>query len=170
MKSLNLPLETIKLIGISPTSYCILQLLSLEESISEILYTQEDIDSLYSMKFLDAFGGITPLGRSLFTASNNEQNWEEFKSLYPISAGHRRLHDKIDRCKQKYISYLREGIPHKDIIKGLENEIQARENAVFLNEFMPAWKSMSTYLNNKSWVDYSDMEKQNIIIDDGNQI
>lgn len=170
MKNLSLPLETIKLMGLSPTSYCILQLKSLGESISEIVFTQEDIDSLYSMNFLDAFNDITPLGNSLFAVSNAEKNWEEFKSLYPVSAGNRRLHDKVDRCRQKYISYLREGIAHKDIIKGLENEIQARENALFLNEFMPAWKSMSTYLNNKSWLEYSNMEKENTTIHYDDQI
>jgi hypothetical protein len=144
------------LFDLSPNSYCILYRLAHNQSI-DFKHSSNDMDELIAKEFIDEFGIVKESVSKLFT-SDYEELWQEFIELYPKKVGIRRLHDKIDKNKQKYISYLKSGEKHSEILKGLKNEIKTREDAIFTGEFIPAWKNLSTYINNKSWVEYIDIE------------
>jgi hypothetical protein len=90
--------------------------------------------------------------------SHNYNFWEDFKSKYPKTDGSRRLHDQQENCKKKYLSLIRNLNQHKEVINGLENEILLRKQAESYREFFPAWKLMSTYINQKHWLTYQERD------------
>lgn len=92
----------------------------------------------------------------LFELDNAEAKWLAFKAAYPKKDGQRMLHDQGEKCKAKYLSYIRDIGVHEQILLGLDNEQNARIEAAKKREFMPAWKSMSAWLNQKMWITYLD--------------
>ena len=95
----------------------------------------------------------------LFITDDVETKWFHFKSLYPIKDNERRLHDSQDKCKERFIKLVlnRPGT-YKEIIKGLENELEGRRVAGIRRNFFPAMKLMSSWLNQKQWLTYLDYE------------
>lgn len=91
--------------------------------------------------------------------SNNEleSNWKEFIELYPKSVNGRPLHNTKEKNKLKYFRYLKSGVQHSDVIKGLNAELTARKNAQLRKQFFPEWQLLSTYINNKSWEQFLDL-------------
>lgn len=86
-----------------------------------------------------------------------EQCWKEFIELYPKSVNGRPLHNTKEKNKLKYFRYLKSGVQHSDVIKGLNAELTARKNAQLRKQFFPEWQLLSTYINNKSWEQFLDL-------------
>lgn len=91
----------------------------------------------------------------LFITDDVETKWFHFKSLYPIKDNERRLHDSQDKCKERFIKLVlnRPGT-YKEIIRGLENELEGRRVAGIRRNFFPAMKLMSSWINSKGWLTY----------------
>lgn len=85
--------------------------------------------------------------------------WAEFTSLYPKKAGIRPLHTNKDKCKDKYRMLIKQ-YNHEDILKGLQTEINMREKAKIRKEFFPEWKLMPTYLNQKGWEAFLELNEE----------
>lgn len=86
-----------------------------------------------------------------------EANWKEFIELYPKAVNGRPLHNTKEKNKLKYFRYLKSGVNHSEIIKGLKAELTARETARLRKQFFPEWQLLSTYINNKSWEQFADL-------------
>lgn len=90
-----------------------------------------------------------------------EKMWEKFISIYPRRSGERRLHDKVEQNRVKFISYCVKKGEFSKIIKGLENEMELRRRAGVKREFFPDWKLMSSWINSKHWQAYvEDIEEE----------
>lgn len=87
-----------------------------------------------------------------------ETYWEEFISLYPKKSGDRPLHNMKSICKDKYFKYLQQGLVHESVIKGLKLEVSLRERAKLRKQFFPEWKLLSTYINQKGWEQFVELE------------
>lgn len=95
----------------------------------------------------------------LFITDDVETKWFHFKSIYPIKDNERRLHDSQDNCKERFIKLvLNKPGTYKEIIRGLENELEGRRVAGVRRNFFPAMKLMSSWLNQKQWLTYLDYE------------
>jgi len=95
----------------------------------------------------------------LFITDDVETKWFHFKSIYPIKDNERRLHDSQDNCKERFIKLvLNKPGTYKEIIRGLENELEGRRVAGVRRNFFPAMKLMSSWINNKQWLTYLDYE------------
>lgn len=163
MTTLILPLETINLLDLTPTSFVLLNLLHNKENINLYKYHPSDIELLIERGYLNSDLSITSDGQALFNSQEDyERKWEEFINLYPSKVGNRRLHTDKDKNKKKFINYLKRGIDFTDIMQGLRNEIEVRNTALYTNEFIPAWKNLSTYVNNQSWQEYLDNPEEEI--------
>lgn len=163
MKSLTINLDMLNLLNITPSCFVILRILINKESLDTIPHTLEDIKLLIERGFIDSKYNITEEGKKLFgTNKDYEAMWNQFIKLYPNKIGNRRLHTHKDKNKTKFIGYLKEGENFLSIIQGLTNEIDARNLAMYTGEFIPAWKNLTTYINNKSWEEYLDNEEINI--------
>ena len=96
--------------------------------------------------------------RSTENVSNElEQCWKEFIELYPKTVNGRPLHNTKEKNKLKYFRYLKSGVEHSKVVKGLNAEITARKNAQLRKQFFPEWQLLSTYINNKSWEQFLDL-------------
>lgn len=127
------------------------------------LIEQKHLESLGYIKILDSpYGNLFALkqkANDLFEERDVDTKWLEFKALYPIKSGDRRLHDQVDKCKNKYVSYIIKTGVHEEIMLGLNNEYKARRNAAKKGAFFAEWKMMSSYLNQKAWMLYVDYEE-----------
>lgn len=102
-------------------------------------------------------------GRNLFEVREESLDscWLEFKGLFPIKSGVRRLHDQQDKLKLKYITLIKNKPElHREIILGLNNEFKARKEAINKRQFMADWKTMSSYLNSTQWKVYLDYREE----------
>ena len=101
------------------------------------------------------------------TITHNELNqnptWMEFKETYPMKDGTRPLHNDQKRCREKYIKLIgKDNTLHDKIIEAVNAEIEARKQANFRREFRPAWKLMSTYINQEGWTMYENFEVEKV--------
>ena len=85
---------------------------------------------------------------------------KEFVELYPKSVNGRPLHNTKEKNRLKYFRYLKSGIKHEDVMKGLNAELEARKNANVRKQFFPEWQLMSTYVNQKSWEQFVELYDQ----------
>lgn len=133
--------------------------------------TLKDIDDGYDLnniiltKDLSQIYDLTNLGedyvKQIETPNNElEEKWREFINLYPKSVNGRPLHNTKEKNRLKYFRYLKTGLVHEDIMKGLNAEIEARKNAKLRNQFFPEWQLLSTYINNKSWEQFVELVDQ----------
>lgn len=127
-----------------------------------------DIDEGYSLeniivvKSINSIAEDHNLTKELLTVVESiptdfENKWKEFLNLYPKTINGRPLHNLKEKNKLKYLRYLKTGINHDDVIKGLNAELFARENAKLRKQFFPEWQLLSTYINNKSWEQFLDI-------------
>ena len=89
-----------------------------------------------------------------------DQQWAEFLELYPKKSDGRPLHNMKEKCKEKYIRILR-NTKHEDVMKGLQKEIDMREKAKIRKKFFPEWKLLSTYINQKGWEQFLELQDEN---------
>lgn len=90
-----------------------------------------------------------------------ETRWNEFISLYPKKSGDRPLHNTKSACREKYFRYLQTGTDHSEVMKGLKLEIELREIHKRKKKFFPEWKLLSTYINQKGWEQFLDLDEVN---------
>lgn len=95
---------------------------------------------------------------ALFKEPVSEFRWKEFKDAYPIKSGERRLHDSLEKNKSKFQNLVSVSGVFEDMMRGLENEKLARIMAHKKGTFMPEWKAMSAWLNQKNWLTYLDYQ------------
>jgi len=88
-----------------------------------------------------------------------EEKWREFITLYPKSVNGRPLHNTKEKNRLKYFRYLKSGLSHEDVMKGLQAEIEARKGAKLRAQFFPEWQLLSTYINNKSWEQFVELKE-----------
>ncbi len=119
---------------------------------------EDDINLLEINGYIEN-NSLTDKGKSLFE-NDKDDSWEEFKKLYPKKDGERRLIDKEEKCKEKFFTLLKGKGSKDEIIKGLKNEMKAREVAISKRQFFPPPKMMSTWLNNKCWMTYLDYTEE----------
>ncbi len=93
-------------------------------------------------------------GTFLFEDESLEAKWIQFKALYPVKDGEGRLHNNQEDCKKKYLKLIKERGTHESIIQGLRNQIKSRDIQRIRNKFVPEWKMMSTWLNQKDYEMY----------------
>ncbi len=176
---IKIPVQVLKDECLSPNQYCTLYLLSerrANEVYSLILPSKQEVQHLVeqgycSVNAFDSIEGLdnlpdevklnlTDKGYQVFLAdrSLDSKKWEEFKSLYPKKSGERALHDNLARNKAVYLKLIKSDTEYNNIIKGLKNEIKARNKAKLKGEFFPEWRMMSTWLNNKSYTLYMDYQ------------
>lgn len=133
--------------------------------------TLKDIDDGYVLhniiltKDLSQIFDLCELGedyvKQIETPNNElETKWKEFVELYPKSVNGRPLHNTKEKNRLKYFRYLKSGIKHEDIMKGLNAELEARKNANVRKQFFPEWQLMSTYVNQKSWEQFVELYDQ----------
>lgn len=128
-----------------------------------------DIDSLIEKDYLRVVFTtveLTDKSRNLFEASNNfvDAAFKELYDLYPRQVpdgrgGYRVLRAKgLDSedakvCKRKYESLIRNDKKlHVKVMKGLRNELLMRKNS------MTYMQNMQTWLNQRAWEKYMDLE------------
>lgn len=88
-----------------------------------------------------------------------DQAWNEFVLTYPRKEGTRPLHNNREDCKKKYMKLVSNNpVLHRDILRAVENEVVDRKMASYRREFRPAWKLMSTYINQRGWEMYLDKD------------
>src|SRR5690349_10614512 len=115
---LELDLKVLKESKLSPNLYVYLYLLFNKDNFK---LTQQDCTNLahvndLNINFLEELGFIK-IGEDsiylretafkLFEISKEEAAWLEFKGNYPIKSGERRLHNKQDECKKKYLAIIK---------------------------------------------------------------
>jgi len=133
--------------------------------------TLKDIDDGYVLhniiltKDLSQIFDLCELGedyvKQIETPNNElETKWKEFVELYPKSVNGRPLHNTKEKNRLKYFRYLKSGIKHEDVMKGLNAELEARKNANVRKQFFPEWQLMSTYVNQKSWEQFVELYDQ----------
>lgn|SRR3990167_1435093 len=146
---------------LTPSQYCYLWMIY-HNDYTYVEYTSDaDIPHLLENNYifleeLTCLYVLRPAGIALFEVANPQQKWQEFKANYPIKSGTRRLHDQQEKCKEKYLRLIKKPGTHEEIIKGLNNELEARRAAGMKNTFFPDWKTMSVWLNQKHWLTYLD--------------
>ena len=119
------------------------------------------LNNIVPIKDISSINGFN-IGEDFVKNSENannelESNWKEFIELYPKSVNGRPLHNTKEKNKLKYFRYLKSGVQHSDVIKGLNAELTARKNAQLRKQFFPEWQLLSTYVNNKSWEQFLDL-------------
>lgn len=88
--------------------------------------------------------------------------WEELLNLYPKKEGQRQLHNKVVALPKFKLALKQDGI--ETILKGLNNQLEARKKAARTNEFFSGMQNLSTWLHQKTyltWLDYKDDSKPN---------
>lgn len=164
---ISLNLGTLLEYGLSPNEYIVLYLLKTKNIDNFSFDYSKTIDKLIEKEIINTqWDIIVDLPKNMFGDNNLvddiEIYWEEFKNTYPKLDGVRRLHDSPSKCKDKYLKVLRKDVKlHQEILKGLKAEIELRSVAEERSEFFPAPKLMSTYINNKSWEGYQDVDLNN---------
>ena len=143
---------------VTPNEFVALKLLE-QNKLKEV---EDYIDYTHCLKLLTQRGFIennviTHLGKALLSNPTKEEQWDTFAKTYPKTDGARRLHNRPSICKEKFNKLLKE-YSFSDIIQGLKNEIEIREQARNKNQWIENWQLMSTYLNNKSWETYLDVD------------
>ncbi len=166
MMKITLDVESISLIGLSPTQYLILYYIAHSKNLSDLVFYSHDVEMLTNRELLEDRGGVlylTSESSSLFQTVNYEEAWAELRRTYPTKSGIRRLQGSIDKTKTKYLSYLKKNeVEHSDVIKAINIEKQERTNAAMTNTWMADWKALLTYVNNKEWKTFleGDFEEQ----------
>jgi hypothetical protein len=143
---------------VTPNEFIVLKLLE-QNKLKEV---ETYIDYKSCLKLLDEKGFIengviTRLGETLLSNPTQEEQWDSFARTYPRTDGARRLHNRPSVCKEKFNKLLKE-YNFSEIMQGLKNELKVREQAKNKGQWIENWQLMSTYLNNKSWETYLDIE------------
>lgn len=154
--------------GINPSEYVVLCLIYNNELDDVKFNIDKPLKRLKEKGFINENNEITvkninKLLDKEFKGNKEDLNiyWEEFKSLYPKKDGKRRLHDSPTPCEKKYIKLLKKDLnTHKDVLKGLKEEMRLREEAEKRNEFFQAPKLMSTYINQRAWEAYLENDEE----------
>lgn len=122
-------------------------------------YISDDLDNVDLIMIV-----LRKKAQDLFMVDNKEQMWLEFKLAYPIKDGLRPLHANQVVCKERYLRTIKNDIVlHKKILKAIDKEAEVRKQASYnKKQFMPPWKQMPTYINQKGWEMYI-----NMVDDDG---
>jgi hypothetical protein len=121
----------------------------------------KNIDDIFKIDFNSFFN------HHVVKTSDFESLWTEFIDLYPKKTGLRPLHNNKEKCKDKYKFILR-NTKHSDIIKGLNTEIELRNKAKIKKEFFPEWKLLTTYISQKGWEQFLEINEEDIIAFDDN--
>lgn len=142
------------LINLKLNGYVTFDKSSLDNLDNIVILTSKD--NLIKFNF-DSLLNISPAPNKTF-----ELMWSEFISLYPKKVGYRPLHTNKDKCKDKYRNLIKY-TSHEDILKGLQMEIDLREKAKIKKEFFPEWKLMPTYLNQKGWEAFLELNEEDVL-------
>jgi len=96
-----------------------------------------------------------------------EDIWKEFIDNYPKkSSTGRPLHNDRATAKKKYLNYIKRNIiNHDDVIRAINSEIIIRKKHLLRKEFIPEWKLLTTYVNQKGWEQYLAIENETDDID-----
>ena len=130
---------------------------------------QKDLDNLIEKNYIRVIfttEELTDQGRNLFETSQNflDIAFKELYDLYPRQVpdgrgGYRVLRAKgLDSedakvCKRKYDGVIRNDKKmHSKVMKGLRNELVMRKNS------MTYMQNMQTWLNQRGWEKYMDLE------------
>jgi hypothetical protein len=161
--NVSINLETLYEYGLTSSEYIVLFLLRNNKLNNAKFNYEKPLKSLQDKGFVNNNKAITiTIPEDLFAENkieDLEMYWEQFKALYPKRDGPRRLHDSPTPCKTKYLKLLKKNVDTQDqIIIGINNETNLRKEAELAGDFFPAPKLMSTYINNKSWEGYLDVD------------
>lgn len=155
---------------LSPNRFIICYLLYYRRysELSRLSIDSSDLEWLESYGFIKYTGNLPKIDLTdldnitvrmsfikLIEVQDEDRKWIEFKLAYPRKDGSRPLHNDEETCKLKYLKIIRaEPELHNTVLKAIENETKDRYNANLNKEFRPAWKLMSTYINQKGWCMY----------------
>lgn len=159
-------LETLQKASLTPNEYIFLHCLY-----NNIPLPKYPIDliKLQDLKYIKmANGKIWPRHYNLKKLFNTKgqkitdktmgDEWERLLELYPKKSHGRALHNK-SVARPKFIRVLKEH-SIEDILTGLKNENKARETAKMRGDFFPDPKALSVWLNQKTFLDYLDVEEE----------
>lgn len=167
--SITVHVPTLIGLRLSANQYMHLAFLYHNLPVKLVTMNQQELDNLLENDYLcRGFTGLelTDKGRSLFETSNNfiETAFKELYDLYPRQVpdgrgGYRVLRAKgLDSedakiCKRKYEGIIRPDKKlHVKVMKGLRNELLMRRNS------MTYMQNMQTWLNQKGWEKYMDLD------------
>jgi len=158
-------IESLYEYGLSANEYIVLFLIKNNKLNDTKFNYDKALEKLKEKQYIDSNGNLTiKIPDELFGDNKVEDldiYWEQFKDMYPKKDGPRRLHDSPSPCKAKYLRLLKKDLKvHEKVLKGLQSEIDLRSIASKRDDFFPAPKLMSTYINNKSWEGYLDVEEE----------
>jgi hypothetical protein len=150
--------------GLSPSEYILIQLIRLGQLDDSRFNYEKPLKRLQDKGYINSQKELTVKVPEELVGTKKKEDlepfWEQFKMMYPKKDGPRRLHDSPSKCKEKYIRILRrDSSLHKQIIKGLKTENEVRADADKRNEFFQAPKLMTTYINQKAWEGYLDIDE-----------
>ena len=162
---MNLDIESLSLIGLSPTEYTLLYFLAHKKNLADLIFRKSDVESLTKRGLLENRDGylyLTPDSTSLFGSVDYEEAWLELRRTYPSKSGLRRLQSSLDKTKIKYLQYLKKGEAiHSEVIRAINIEKQERINASISRTWMADWKLLPTYVNGKEWKTYIEEDEEN---------
>ena len=128
---MNLDIESLSLIGLSPTEYTLLYFLAHKKNLADLIFRKSDVESLTKRGLLENRDGylyLTPDSTSLFGSVDYEEAWLELRRTYPSKSGLRRLQSSLDKTKIKYLQYLKKGEAiHSEVIRAINIEKQERK-------------------------------------------
>lgn len=97
---------------------------------------------------------IVPLSGGRVSSSKNEEVFDLFRSSYP---GRKRGLQTEFRVFQKHRDW-REVLPQLSEI--LKSQVSARQELSAAGEFVPHWKNLSTWLNQRCWEEETSVQEQ----------
>lgn len=167
--SITVHVPTLIGLGLNANQYMHLALLYHGLPIDLAPLSEKDLDSLIEKNYIRVIfttEELTSQSRSLFETSQNflDIAFKELYDLYPRQVpdgrgGYRVLRAKgLDSedakvCKKKYDAVIRNDKKmHSKVMKGLRNELLMRKNS------MTYMQNMQTWLNQRGWEKYMDLE------------
>lgn len=161
---INIDLEILKDLKLTPNLYiflyCCYHSVDYKEFFSEDI--QESTSYLEQLGFIKDGEQVILRKKALDifeTKNSKEEAWLEFKEAYPKKEGPRALHNKQDACKEKYFRLLH-NYKHTDILRGLENQKLAKQQAVRERAFFPPWQAMEPWIGQKTFLMYQDYKQE----------
>lgn len=169
MNKIEVDLNLCEKEGISPTAYCFLYLLYIEDERAFTSFYPSNglIDDLHKRGFIDYKEAIelTRVGLVLFEPNSPEENFNELWNLFPRSVPNGKGGVRILRsegldsrdaeiCRIKYLAIIR-GKPrlHNNIIKCLTKQIEMNDdNLMFMN-------NLQTWLNQRVYERYEGLDE-----------
>lgn len=153
-------------IGLNANQYMHLALLHQQIRNNLAPLTEPDFDCLVQLGYLNPNDTITELGKSLFEDSESvlDRKFKELYEAYPRqvpngSGGYRVLRSKDVNsqdalsCKKKYVSIIKDDKNlHDQVMRGLKTELYMRKTS------MTYMQNLQTWINQKSWEKYMDLD------------